>query len=319
MPIIKEALSTALNLSIALSMARAGVVKDRPKLNPLEKPVATATTDHTVAVIPELLNPEYEAYMNASVPKGGSTGSEIESTPQLQVDEEDGVYTLHTSDGEPVEIDLSGAIGFTPDPDLRISDIQALKIDQIPTVAGDFNTYLNTPINGFGPLAGYIDGTNDYNQYYNHESGPQVPMFSWMVMTGLRFEIPNIGTAEGSEGRAVMALIINRTDKVFRFDTNSVTVEAGFQGWGRIWNGDAAPVQEAEKRLVEHYLTRLGLGVPETGFIGQCDLAENCKEVTVVAVEIVQWGENEDGTPRYIWRLIRAETLDAADSEDSQQ
>src|SRR3989344_841238 len=154
------------------------------------------------------------------------------SNPASKV--ENGNYELMDSDNGFHEVDLSEAIGFTPDVDLRLSDIQPAELNPIPADAVDFQAYLNSERDGFGPLAGFTDGTNDYNQYYNHESGPQLPAYSWMVHTGLMVEIPGIGKVVGGEGRAVMVLILNRTDDVHRFETNSVKVIAGFQGWGRI-------------------------------------------------------------------------------------
>lgn len=222
------------------------------------------------------------------------------------------MWTLHNSDGADVLVNLAGAEGFTPDADLKTSDIAPKALGALPADAGDFQAYLNKPREGFGPLAGYTDGTNDYNQFKDHQSGPQVPVYSWMVHTGLNVELPGIGRVEGGPGRAAMVLILNRTERVYRFPTNSVKVEAGFQGFGRIWDGNPDPLQETEKRLTNHYRSRLGSGVPETGFIGQCDqAANNCDTITVVAVERMQWGNNPDGTPRDQFRLIRAETVSA--------
>ena len=203
-----------------------------------------------------------------------------------------------------VVTDSSEAIGFTPDKDLLISDLKAEKVGlESASLTRDFQKYLNENRDGFGPLAGYTDGTNDYNQYNDHKSAPQVPAYSWMIHTGEYVEIPGIGIVTGEKGRGVIVLIINRTDKVYRFPTNSVTVIAGFQGWGRIWDGESKQVIETEKRLVNHYLTRLGEGVPETGFIGQTDNGfENALTVTVVTVEMLDVGQ---------FRLIRAETVPA--------
>jgi hypothetical protein len=227
-------------------------------------------------------------------------------------DHEGNVWTLHNSDGAEVKVSLNKVTGFTPDADLKTSDISPKTLGTVPTDASDFQAYLNKPREGFGPLAGYTDGTNDYNQYKDHESGPQVPAYSWMVHTGLDVELPGIGRVVGGPGRAAMVLIINRTERVYRFPTNSVRVEAGFQGWGRIWNGDRDPVQETELRLANHYRSRLGQGVPETGFIGQCDQAgKNCDTISIVTVERMQWGNNDNGTPRDQFRLIRAETVPA--------
>lgn len=223
---------------------------------------------------------------------------------------ENGVYQLMDSDGNVIKVDLSTVEGFTPDAELRLSDIEPNSLESVPEDVADFQAYLNTARDDFQPVAGFTNGTNDYNQYSNHESGPQVPVYSWMVHTGLNAELPGIGRVEGDSGRAVLVLVINRTDRVYRFPTNSVHVEAGFQGWGRIWNGEPDYVQEAEERLVNHYRARLGQGVPETGFIGQCGQAEeNCDSVTVVTVERMQCGNNPDSSPRYQFRLIRAQTV----------
>lgn len=236
-----------------------------------------------------------------------------ESNYSQEVTPGSGVYMLHDPDQKDVLIDLSKAIGFTPDKELIISPLKPKQLGQESAkITRDFQKYLNTSRNGYGPLAGYTDGTNDYNQYQDHQSGPQVPAYSWMVHTGLIVDMPGIGRVEGGQGLAVIVLILNRTDKVYRFPTNSVTVEAGFQGWGRIWDGSAKETVEAEKRLANHYLTRMGEGVPETGFIGQTDQGErNADSATVISVERTQWGYNENGTPRYQFHLLRAETVPA--------
>lgn len=223
------------------------------------------------------------------------------------------IYTLHDPDQKDVLVDLSKAIGFTPDKNLIISPLKPKQLGlESAEITRDFQKYLNTSRDGYGPLAGYTDGTNDYNQYKDHQSGPQVPAYSWMVHTGLTVDMPGIGKVEGGQGRAVIVLILNRTDKVYRFPTNSVTVEAGFQGWGRMWDGSADETVETEKRLANLYLTSMGEGVPETGFIGQTDQGErNADSATVISVERTQWGNNEDGTPRYQFQLLRAETVPA--------
>ena len=222
-----------------------------------------------------------------------------ETTAAIATASADGKYVL---DG--TTMDFSKVIGFVPDENLLISELkpEVLGLDEV-SLTRDFQKYLNTERNGFGCLAGYTDGTNDYNQYYNHQSAPQVPAYSWLIHTGEYIQMPGIGTLTGSKGNAVLVLIINRTDKVYRFPDNSVTVIAGFQGWGRIWNGESKEVVETEKRLTNHYLTRLGEGVPETGFIGQTDQgSENASTVTVVTVEMLDVGQ---------FRLIRAETIPA--------
>ena len=224
--------------------------------------------------------------------------------------ENDGsTWALKDSNGNEVVLNIE-AKGFTPDAQLQVSTLKPKDLGKLPADASDFQKYLNKAREGFKPLAGFTDGTNDYNQYGNHRAGPQVPAFSWMVHTGYNIEMEGIGKLTGEKARAVMVVILNRTERVYRFDTETVQVIAGFQGWGRIWNGDEKNTLETEKRLVNHYLSRLTEGVAETGFIGQCDEGnKECDSVTVVTVERVQWGNNEDGTPRDQFRLIRAETV----------
>jgi len=217
-------------------------------------------------------------------------------------------WILHNSDSNPIELSLPE--NFTPDADLKVSEIRPKDVLPIPKEAADFQRYLNTKDNPLEqPLAGYMYGTNDYNQYGERTSGPQLPMYSWLIHTGEVVSIPGIGEVKGASGRAVAVLIINRTNNVYQWDPQSVYVKSGFQGTGRIWNGEPPFVAETEKRLVQHFGFILGNGHPESGFIGQCNLANNCNSVTFVTAERIQWGNNSDGTPRYQFRLIRAENI----------
>jgi hypothetical protein len=217
-------------------------------------------------------------------------------------------WTLSDSDGNQIELKLPA--NFIPDKDLKVSDIKPENVLPIPEKAADFQRYLNTKDNPLKePLAGYMYGTNDYNQYGERKSGPQLPMYSWLIFTGEVVSVPGIGKVTGSPGKAVAILIINRTDKVHQWSPETVYVKSGFQGAGRIWNGEAPYVAEAERRLVQHYGYILGNGHPESGFIGQCDLVDNCRNVTFITAERIQWGNNRDGTPRYQFRLIRAEDI----------
>jgi len=218
-------------------------------------------------------------------------------------------WILHDSDNNPIELELPE--NFIPDADLRIStDVSPENVLPIPKEAADFQSYLNSVNNPLNqPLAGYMYGTNDYNQYGERTSGPQLPIYSWLIHTGEIVHIPGIGRVTGSPGRAVAVLIINRTNNVYQWSPETVYVKSGFQGAGRIWNGEAPYVAEAERRLVQHYGYILGNGHPESGFIGQCDLVDNCRRVTFITAERIQWGNNPDGTPRYQFRLIRAEDI----------
>ncbi|GIW62077.1 MAG: hypothetical protein KatS3mg089_0929 [Patescibacteria group bacterium] len=289
-------------------------------INEDKKPIESTKTPTPKAIFTPTKENMLPTARPTEAKKIATTTPTVESTPESQVVEnywqnpypnpapkEGDLWSLHNSDGVEVLVDLHSALGFTPDADLRVSDIKPVKLNPVPSDASDFQAYLNTERNGFPPLAGYTDGINDYGQF--GASNPQIPIYSWMVFTGENIELPGIGRVEGGKGRAVMVLIINRTERVFRFPEESVHVEAGFQGWGRIWNGEPNFVQETEKRLVNHYRTRLGQGVPETGFIGQCDEVDNCDKVTVVTVERMQWGYNPDGSPRDQFRLIRAKTV----------
>jgi len=223
------------------------------------------------------------------------------------------VYILHDPDQKDVLIDLSKAIGFTPDKNLIISPLKPKQLGlESAEITRDFQKYLNTKRDGYGPLAGYTDGTNDYNQYKDNQSSPQIPAGSWSVFTGESVDFPGIGKIEGGTGLAVALYILNITDNVFRPPTNSVTVKSGFHGFGRIWDGSEKSLLETEKRLANHYATRMGEGVPESGFFGQTNQGKrNADYLTNVSVKITQWGYNQNGTPRYQIQLLRAETVPA--------
>ena len=279
---------------------------------PLTKGIVTPTTGTTTGTTEGTTTETTEGTTTETTVKANTIqvdGETIETFVSTPVSE-NGVYLLHDSDMVETSKEFNQAIGFVPDENLLVSDLTPAKIGQdSASVTQNWDTYLNSKNK---PYAGFTDGTNDYNQYYNHQAFPQLPAYSWMVHTGYFIEMPGVGRLMGEKGRAVMVLLINRTDAVYRFRNEPVTVIAGFQGWGRIWNGDEKPVIETEKRITNHFLTRLGLGVPEKGFIGQTDQgAENATTVTVVTVEMIQWGNNDDGTPRYQFRLIRAETVAA--------
>ena len=267
-----------------------------PTVTATETPTPTATATPTVTAT------------ETPTPTATATRTGIE-TQYINAAEKNGdKWILHDSDGNPSELSLPKS--FIPDADLRISEIIPKDVLPIPAEAADFQDYLNTNNNPLEqPLAGYMYGTNDYNQYGERTSGPQLPMYSWLIHTGEVVSIPGIGEVRGGPGRAVAVLIINRTDNVYQWDPESVYVKSGFQGAGRIWNGEAPSVTETEKRLVQHYGFILGNGHPESGFIGQCNLANNCESVTFVTAERIQWGTNPDGTPRYQFRLIRAQDI----------
>lgn len=264
-----------------------------------------ATTAETTTATTEATTAETTAKAN-TIEVDGETIETFVSTPVSQ----NGVYILHDPDMVEISKDFNQVIGFVPDEDLLISNLKTETLGKdSASVTQNWDTYLNS---NKKPYAGFTDGTNDYNQYYLHQATPQIPAYSWMVHTGYYIEMPGIGRVIGEKGRAVMILVINRTDAVYRFRNEPVTVIAGFQGWGRIWNGDEKPVIETEKRITNHYLTRLGLGVPEKGFIGQTDQgAENATTVTVITVQYIQWGNEKDGSPRYQFQLLRAETVPA--------
>lgn len=324
--------STEAAWTLAAMMTVTGCAADSdrnatPTPTPTETPAQTITESIGSMVRPQ---PTVDSVMATATPAPSPAEVVFQTTPEsretnaskndwLMEKNSSGKYIFLDVDGNPLVdaneevIEVALPDNFIPDGNLRMIAGERLDFSEsAPAHVLDFQRYLNSSENPTGkPLAGYTDGVNDYNQYKDHESGPQVPMYSWFVLSGEKISVPGIGELQGTEGNAVMVLIHNIADSVHRFPTNSVEVEAGFEGWGRIWDGSYDALQETAKRLTLHYLARLGSGVPETGFIGQCDEIDNCDSVTVVNVVRWQHGNNEDGSPRYQFRLLDVQTLPA--------
>ncbi|OGH02170.1 MAG: hypothetical protein A2798_03510 [Candidatus Levybacteria bacterium RIFCSPHIGHO2_01_FULL_37_17] len=218
--------------------------------------------------------------------------------------EANGNWTITTPDFE--DRSVESVEGFTPDGNLVLAPEWGEAMPLNPEQFADFQASLNDPDH---PLVGYTYGYNDESGNLDYRRTLQAPMYSWTVLTGEEVCAPGIGHLVGGPGRAVELMIMNIDGSVADFGPdNPVTIRHGFFGTGRIWDGEN--VVEAERGISSHYVSRLQEGVTlpgESGFVGQCDLPENCNEVLVVAVVRRQWGFNEDGTQRFQYQLLRQE------------
>lgn len=208
------------------------------------------------------------------------------------------------------EFELSIPDGFTPTERLKFNtEISPKSISgtDISDKFREFQSGLNEEVDGFPKLAGYSYGYNDVS--FDDETDRlriTEPAYAWTVYTGLEVDHPAIGHLIGGDHKAVMLLVLNR-DKTAR--RNTVAINSGFWGTGRIWDGENN-IDELERRLVAHYSGSLLLGEVTSGFTGQCDDGDtNCSKILAVTADRVQWGNNENGSKRFFYRLIRAETI----------
>jgi hypothetical protein len=217
-----------------------------------------------------------------------------------------GNWIINTPDAEAKTV--QGIEGFTPDANLVLAPEWGKALGLNPEKFADFQPSLNNPEH---PLVGYTYGENDQSDNIDYRRTLQGPMYSWTVLTGEEVEVPGIGHLKSNPGGAVEVMIMNITDTVIGFNSeNPVMIRHGFTGTGRIWDG--GNVVEAEGGISSHYVSRLENGVTlpgESGFIGQCDEVDNCSDIKVVSVIYRQWGNNEDGTPRYQFQLLRQEQV----------
>lgn len=217
-----------------------------------------------------------------------------------------GNWIINTPDAEAKTV--QGIEGFTPDASLVLAPEWGDALGLNPEQFADFQKSLNDPKH---PLVGYTYGENDQSDNIDYRRTLQAPMYSWTVLTGEEVEVPGIGHLKSNPGGAVEVMIMNITDTVIGFNSeNPVMIRHGFTGTGRIWDG--GNVVEDERGISSHYVSRLEEGVTlpgESGFIGQCDKVENCSDIMVVSVIYRQWGNNENGTPRYQFQLLRQEEV----------
>lgn len=254
-------------------------------------------------------NPNASASASFEVSASASTEASASTQPSLSKpasQNASGEWIVTNPDG--VTETIKVVDGFTPDTKLVLAPEYGKTLPIEPTKFADFQKSLNDPKN---PLAGYTYGENDQSDNLNYKRTLQAPMYSWTVLTGLEVEVPGIGKLTGGKGMAVEVVIMNITDHVKAYGSdNPVFIKDGFTGTGRIWDGNKLP--QTEQGVASHYVNRLQTGVTgagESGFIGQCDQVGNCDKVLVVTVVERQWGQNQDGTPRYQMQLLREQIV----------
>ncbi len=253
---------------------------------------------------------------SSSTPRGTTlTPSEAGGTPTPKVEvsltnpaskDANGNWVVNNPDGQAETI--PSVDGFTPDASLVLAPEWGKTMSLDAAKFADFQKSLNDPDH---PLVGYTYGENDQSDNIDYRRTLQVPMYSWTVATGEEIDAPGIGHLKGGPGRAVELMIMNIDGTVGDFGSdNPIMIKHGFTGTGRIWDGDN--VVEDEQGISSHYVSRLQNGVTlpgESGFVGQCDIPSNCNEVLVVSVIRRQWGQNEDGSNRYQYQLLREEIV----------
>ncbi len=253
---------------------------------------------------------------SSSTPRGTTlTPSEAGGTPTLKAEvsltnpaskDASGNWVVNNPDGQAETI--PSVDGFTPDRSLVLAPEWGKTMSLDAAKFADFQLSLNDPNH---PLVGYTYGENDQSDNIDYRRTLQVPMYSWTVATGEEVDAPGIGHLKGGPGRAVELMIMNIDGTVGDFGSdNPIMIKHGFTGTGRIWDGDN--VVEDEQGISSHYVSRLQNGVTlpgESGFVGQCDIPSNCNEVLVVSVIRRQWGQNEDGSNRYQYQLLREEIV----------
>lgn len=246
--------------------------------------------------------PARTAAPTASIDTGKATGKP--GATDMPGEVRPGVYRLQNPDegGKMDEVNIPE--GFTPDPALHTSDIKPLSI-------GDLSQY-DTPksahiSDGSANGVGYNYDYNDFCQVPGFLCNQQMDMYAWRIDQGQEVKVPGIGTLKGGPRRSVVLLYFNLTDHVNAFDVDShgpIYDKRGFTATGRIFNGDN--IQNNERDLSGFWLYKQGHGEPSKSYIGITDSPDNALETLLVTVVRKQWGNNQDGTPRYEDQLVRA-------------
>ena len=195
--------------------------------------------------------------------------------------------------------------GFTPDKGLHVST----DIDPLPL--GDLSQY-STPekahiSDGSANGVGYNYDKKDFCEVPGFQCNEQMDMYAWRIDQGEEVRVPGIGTLKGGPRRSVVLLYFNLTDHVNAFDVDShgpIYDKRGFTATGRIFNGDN--IRNNERDLSGFWLYKQGHGEPSKSYIGITDSPDNALETLLVTVVRKQWGNNQDGTPRYEDQLVRA-------------
>lgn len=250
---------------------------------------------------------------SASEAAGATPTPSTEVTVTPEASQEPGVeaaikngdsWAMKDPDG--TEVNISLPEGFTPDSRLVIQ--KDLKMNKI----GSFKNYKDWD-KVVHEVAGYNYDYNDFCQTEDFECNVQGDMWAWRVFQGQEVEIPGIGKLEGGPNKSVVVLFLNLQPNVIAWDKDElgqVMVKRGFTATGRGWDmGTPEKIAETEENLGGHWLFRQAEGTPEKSYIGITDDPENARETLYVAVAYRQWGNNEDGTPREQFQLLRAENV----------
>ncbi len=261
---------------------------------PGNNPEVTATTIAEMTSTTEKVNTE----------PTNSTTSTTEST-ESAVKNADG-WSLKNPDGQEVSINLPE--GFTPDKNLVIqSDLQMNEINKDLSKYQDWDKVVHE-------VAGYNYDENDFSGNADFKENVQGDMWAWRVFQGDRVEVPGIGLLEGDERTSVVVLFLNLQPKVIDWDNEGygqTYTRHGFTATGRIWDaGSPEKIAKTEELLSGHWLFRQKEGTPEKSYIGVTDDPDNAKKTLFVSAAYRQWGNNEDGTPREQFQLLRAELVD---------
>lgn len=223
---------------------------------------------------------------------------------------------IRVEKGNPTTGEISG---FDPDNLVRSRDILPLEItgESIVKYRNFSETLEKAQSDGTPALAGWMYDKNDVSDESDpaHKMAIQFPAYAWTALTGQEIDVNGIGHLRSRPGEAVMLLVINRDKTVEHHD--SVLLKHGFLASGRIWNGQPETLPNGqqnlattEQGLVSHLLGSLFFGELNSSFVGQCnDGDNNCGGVLVVSVERHQSGLNDDGSPKMVDRLVRAERI----------
>lgn len=241
----------------------------------------------------------------------GSALSERAVFPAMQEGVRDGDKWLMT-DGDGNEKRVGLPEGFTPDSRLVLAS--NIKLNQLRPNLNRYRNWeraLNTERAEGDELAGYNYDYNDFCPTADFRCNVQGDMYAWRVFQGQEVEVPGIGRLEGGEGRSVVLLFLNSTPDVVAWDNDEAgqaLVKRGFTATGRLF--DANPYGDkfanAEENLLGHWLFRQANGTPEKSYIGVTDNPDNANSTLFAVVVRNQWGNNEDGTPRYQNQLLDA-------------
>lgn len=217
-------------------------------------------------------------------------------------------WVLQDPDGNPV--DHNFVSGFYPEKDLIVAtdvNLHRIDISHLDKYA-DWEKALNTGRPVGDRLSGYNYDYNDFCPTEDFECNVQGDMWAWRVFQGQEVQIPELGKLVGSEGKSVVALFINLEPDVVAWDNEElgqVKVKRGFTATGRMFDGDKWI--EMEEQLAGHWLHRQKNGTPEKSYVGITDDPDNAKGALFVTFVYRQWGNNEDGTPRRQFQLVRAQ------------